>query len=480
MSARPLTALLCAALAAAGCASPAGLTTHATLTDPARLEAQRTLEAARFAPASWPGTDWWKALGDPQLDALIGEALEGSPSIRLAQARVERARSLAVAAGAPRAPQVNGSLDATRQRISENYIFPPPLAGSWQWQNQASLNFSYEFDFWGRNAALYEAALGEARAAEADGYAARLVLSSAIARAYVQLARDFDQLDLAHETLAEREHVLELVRRRVDAGMDSRLELKQAEAELPAARERIIQLEESIALGRNQIAALAGEGPDRGLAIARPKMAAPVEALLPSAVPADLIGRRPDVIASRWRVEAAARGAAAARAQFYPNIDLAAFVGLQSLNWSKFLDAGSTIAGIGPAVNLPIFDGGARRGNLGARNADYDAAVEQYNQTLADALRDIADQLAAFRSVEQQQPQVRAGLAAAREAYELSLTRYQAGLANYLSVLTAETQVIAQRSLAVDLRAHELDASVRLAQALGGGYTQHNDGDRHG
>ncbi|HXZ50823.1 MAG TPA: efflux transporter outer membrane subunit [Burkholderiales bacterium] len=480
MNTRPLPALLCAALVAAGCASPAGLTTHATPTDPAQLQAQRSLAAARLAPAAWPGADWWKGLGDPQLDALVDEALADSPSIRLAQARVERARSLAVAAGAPRTPQVDASLDTTRQRISEHYIFPPPLAGSWQWQNEAALNFSYEFDFWGRNEALYAAALGEARAAEADAWAARLVLSSAIARAYVQLARDFDQLDLAHETLAERENVLELVRHRVDAGMDSRLELKQAEAEVPAARERIAQIEESIALGRNQLAALAGKGPDRGLAIERPRIVATVEALLPSALPADLIGRRPDVIASRWRVEAAARGTDAARAQFYPNIDLAAFVGLQSLNWSKFLDAGSMIAGIGPAVNLPIFDGGLRRGNLGARNADYDAAVDQYNQTLADALREIADQLAAFRSVERQRPQVHEGLAAAREAYELALARYQAGLANYLSVLSAESQVIAQRSLVADLRAHELDASIRLAHALGGGYAQQNEGDHHG
>jgi len=470
MNARALLSALVAALAAAGCASTAGLTTHARLTDPAKLQAARSISGARFSPEAWPGADWWKSLGDPQLDALIGEALADSPSIRLARARVERANALAEAAGAPRRPQVNAAANPSYQRFSENFIYPPPYGGNWYWQNQATLNFSYDFDFWGKNAAVYAAALGQVKAAQADAYAARLVLSSAIARAYVQLAHAFDLLRLARDTLAQRDKVLALVQHRVASGLDSRLELKQAEAEIPAARERIVQIEETIALTRNQLAALAGAGPDSGLKIARPRLAAPKGALLPSKLPADLIGRRPDVIASRWRVEAAARDIDAARARFYPDINVAAFVGLQSLGWSNFIHSGSAIAGVGPALSLPIFDGGALRGNLGARDADYDAAVEQYNQTLSDALREVADQLVAFRSVERQRPQVKAGLAAAQEAYDLALTRYKAGLSNFLSVLSAESQVIAQRSLVADLRARELDASINLAHALGGGY----------
>lgn len=469
-SARQLLALLAPALLVAACASPEGLHTHAKLTDPGKLEATRSISGARFSPDAWPGADWWKSFGDAQLDALIGEALADSPSIQLARARVRRANALAEAAGAPRRPQLNASANPTYQRFTENFIYPPPFAGNWYWQNMGTLDFSYDFDFWGKNAAAYAAALGQAKAAEADAYAARLVLSAGIARAYVQLGRAYDLLDLAHDTLATREQVLALVRHRVAAGIDSRVELKQAEAEIPAAREQIAQIEETIALTRNQLAALAGRGPDRGLKIERPRLAAPAGALLPSKLPADLIGRRPDVIASRWRVEAAARDIDVARARFYPDVNLAAFVGLQSLGWSKFIDSGSAIAGVGPALSLPIFDGGALRGNLGARDAEYDAAVEQYNQTLADALREVADQLAAFRSVEQQRPQVTEGLAAAQEAYDLALVRYKAGLSSLLTVLSAESQVTAQRSLVADLRARELDASIDLAHALGGGY----------
>jgi NodT family efflux transporter outer membrane factor (OMF) lipoprotein len=470
MNSRAVVAALAAGLAAAGCASTAGLHPQAKLTDPQTLHASRSLADAKFSPDAWPGADWWTSLGDAQLDRLIDEALASSPTILLARARVERANYLAEVAGAPRYPQVNAAANPTYERFSKNFIYPPPFAGNWYWQNQATLNFSYDFDFWGKNAAAYAAALGQAKAAEADAFAARLVLSSAIARTYVVLAHGFDLLDLARETLADREKLLELVGHRVDAGLTSRVDLKQAETQVPEAKEKIAQVEELIALARNQLAALAGAGPDRGLQIARPQLAESNGALLPSRLPADLIGRRPDVIASRWRVEAAARDIDVARAQFYPNVNIVAFVGLQSLGWSHFATDSSQIAGVGPALSLPIFEGGALRGNLGARDAEYDAAVEQYNQTLSDALREVADQLVAFRAVDRQRPEVKAGLAAAQEAYELALERYRDGLSDYLTVATAELQVIGQRIVVADLRAHELDASINLAHALGGGY----------
>jgi NodT family efflux transporter outer membrane factor (OMF) lipoprotein len=463
------------ALLLAGCASQEGLHTRATPVDAARLASEKSLQGEPQSAAGWPAADWWKELADPQLDRLIDEALAGSPNLRLARARVDRALALAEAAGAPRDVQVSLGVDATRQRLTKNGIYPPPLGGQWIWQNQAQINFSYEFDFWGRNGAAYAAALGEVRAAQADAQAARLVLSAAIAHAYVQLARSYDQLTLARDTLAQRERQLALVRERLAAGLDSRVELKQAEAALPEARQRIAQIEESIVLSRHQIAALLGEGPDRGLALEAPRLAARPTTLLPAILPADLIGRRPDIVASRWRVEAAAQDIKNARAQFYPNVNLVAFAGLQSITWSKFPEASSRTLGVGPAVRLPLFDSAGLRGNLGARNADYDAAVEQYNQTIADALREVADQLAIFRSLDRQGTEVAATLAAVREAYDLALVRYRSGLANYLAVLSVEAQLTTARALAAELRSRRLDATIDLARSLGGGYLKNEE-----
>lgn len=452
----------------AGCADPRGIGHRSSLAEPAALETERTF-AAEKVEAAWPELDWWKRFGDPQLDALVEEGLAGSPSIRLARARLDQAVAAAQVAGAPLAPQVAAGGDVTRQRFSENYIFPPPIGGSTYTTTQLSLNAGYELDFWGKNRAAYEAALGRTRAAEAESFAARLVLSSAVAGVYVQLARAFDQRDLAQRELHDREALQKLTDERVRAGLDSRLELKQVETSIPAARTRLAQMEEEIALRRNQLAALLGNGPDRGLSIARPSLHM-ASVALPSRVPADLLGRRPDIVASRLRAQAAAREIASAKAQFYPDVNLSALVGVQSVTLSKLLTAGSSIPSVGAAVRLPIFDGGRLRGALAARNADYDVAVEQYNQTLADALREVVDQLTSLRSVQAQRAQVETALASAEEAYGLAVTRYKAGLGSLLQVFTAEMAVLEQRTLRADLQSRELALSINLIRALGGGF----------
>ncbi|MFN2645990.1 MAG: efflux transporter outer membrane subunit [Burkholderiales bacterium] len=452
----------------AGCASHRGIEPRGQLTDPAALQAEKSLEEPN-ASGEWPALDWWKRYRDPQLDALVGEALAGSPNLRLAQARLDQARAQAQVARASLKPQANAEASVHRQRFSENYIFPPPIGGSSFTTTQLDLNASYDVDFWGRNRAAYEAAVGRARAAQAESFAARLVLSSSVASAYVQLARAYDQLDIARHTLEDRERVQSLTSDRLRAGLDSRLELKQVETSIPAARARVVQIEEEIALARTQLAALLGQGPDRGLAIERPVLRiSPVA--LPSRLPADLLGRRPDIVAARTRAEAAARDIASAKAAFYPDVNLSALIGVQSVTLSKLVETGSAIPSIGAAIRLPIFDAGRLRGALAARNAEYDAAVEQYNQALADALREVVDQLTSMRSVQRQRTEVDTAVAAAEEAYSLALTRYKAGIGNLLQVLTAETQVLEQRNLRTDLQSRELALSINLIRALGGGF----------
>jgi NodT family efflux transporter outer membrane factor (OMF) lipoprotein len=409
-------------------------------------------------------------LNDAQLDALIDEALRDSPTLNIAAARTRKALAAADASATALSPRVDGSASSTRERFSENGLTPPPLGGSTRTVNQLQATLSWEIDFWGKNRATYQAALGVARAAEVDAYAARLALSTNIAQAYVQLQRAYLLHDVAEATLAERERIYALTHDRNAAGLDSRLELKQAESALPATREELVQLDERMALARNQIAALMGAGPDRGQAIARPSGTALASATLPTTVPAELIGRRPDVVAQRWRIEAAGRDIASAKAQFYPNVNLVAFIGLQSLGASNLLAAASGMMGAGPAITLPIFDAGRLRANLAGKDADYDIAVEQYNQTLADAMRDVVDQLASFRSVAAQRAQQAQALATSREAYDLALLRYREGLGNYVQVLSAEQPWLAQQSLDADLRARELELSINLVRALGGGY----------
>ena len=468
ISHRTVASLL--ALIVAGCASTRGLAPQSTLATANELATQRALADAQVSGTAWPGATWWKSFGDPNLDRLIDEALAGSPTLKVAAARTRKALALADVAKAPLSPRVDASFESTRERFSERGLVPPPVAGTWNTQNQLQATLGWEVDFWGKNRAAYESAVSHARAAEVDAAAARLGLAVTIAQTYVQLQRAYQQLDVAQATLARREQIYALTRDRNAAGIDSRLELKQAEAALPAAREQVAQLEETIALARNQLAALLGQGPDRGLEIARPAANVLGAVTLPSSVPAELIGRRPDIVALRERIQAAQKDIAVAKAEFYPNVNLIAFIGLQSLGSAGFLTAASHIAGFGPAVTLPIFDAGRLRGNLAGKDADYDIAVEEYNQTLADALRDVVDQLASLRSVAAQREQQAQALATSQEAYDLALLRYREGVGNYLQVLSAEQPLLVQQGLDADLRARELAVSINLIRALGGGY----------
>ncbi|MEP6996841.1 MAG: efflux transporter outer membrane subunit [Betaproteobacteria bacterium] len=464
-----IAGLVLASVLIGGCASTAGLSTQATPRTAGEFAAERSLAGVPLA-ASWPRSDWWKSLNDPQLDQLIDEALTGSPSLRVAEARTRQALAVAGVAQSALFPQVNVDFELTRERPSEHGATPLPPGQDWATLHQLQATLSWEIDFWGKHREAYESALGAAGVAEIDAYASRLALSVNIARAYVQLQRAYLRQDIAEATLRQRDQVYALTRDRNAAGVDSLLEVKQAESVLPATREQIAQWREAIELARNQIAALLGQGPDRGLAIARPDARAGASVALPSALPADLLGRRPDLTAQRLRIEALSHDIASAKAEFYPNVNLAAFVGLQSLGAAGFLSGASRMAGFSPAVTLPIFDAGRLRGNLAAKNAGYDIAVEQYNQMLADALRDVVDQLASFRSIDEQRTQQALAVATARQAYDLALLRYREGLGNYLQVLTTEAQWLSQQSLDAELQARRLTLSIELVRALGGGF----------
>ena len=260
-----------------------------------------------------------------------------------------------------------------------------------------------------------------------------------------------------------------LVRQRIAAGLDTQLDQRQADGLIAQARVEIEALDEAAARARHALAEITGQPPQalQGLA---PRLAAVQAQPLPTTLPLDLLGRRADLVAQRWRVQAAARDEDVARAQFHPNINLVGFVGLSSLGLSRFIDTGSLQYGAGPALRLPIFDGGRLRANLQGRHAEVDAAIEAYNGALLRAMREVADELASLQSLARQQQAQADALAAAEGAQALALQRYEAGLGNFLSVLTAQANVLAQQRAATDLKARVLASQVALSRALGGGY----------
>ena len=450
-------------LTLAGCANPRGIASQAVPLAPAQVG----LADAASVPVI--AADWWTALGDPALSALVERALADNPSLKASQARVERAGANVAAARAAEGPQVNGTLDVTRQRYSANGLYPPPLAGSIQNSGTLQAAGSWDLDLFGRNRAALDASIGAERAADADRQAASVLLSSNVARTYLQLARLFEQRAVARRSLEQRNEFLKLIDQRVRAGIDTAVELRQGEGAPPETRQQIEALDEQIALARHALAALTVQPPSALDALA-PRLSAMRSVAVPDALPADLLGRRADIRAARWRVEAATRDVAAARAQFYPTINLSAFIGLSSIGLDRLLRSASEQYGVGPAIRLPIFDAGRLRANLRGRAADLDVAIETYNGAVLDAVHEVADQLGSLQSIARQRREQGLAQTAAESAHDLSTQRYRAGLGTYLTVLTAEASVLNQRRLGADLDARVLDTQIALIRALGGGY----------
>lgn len=420
----------------------------------------------------WPGHEWWKQFGDAQLDELIAEAMAKSPDIAAAQARLLAAQGYSQQAGAALLPQVdaNGQAEFVKQSYN-NSLSNAFVPKGWNDKGQLSASLSLDLDLWGKNRAKLAAARSDIFAAEVERREAELVLAANIAAAYADLAQLFRQRDVQSSALQVRQETLGLVSGRVRAGLDNRAELKQAEAAVPAARADIAATDEAIALTRNRISALIGEGPDRGLAIGRPKLESRAFAQLPEDVSINLIGRRPDIVAARARVEAAGSRANAARADFFPNISLGVLVGLQSLGLDNLFRSGSTMGNAGPAISLPIFHGGELSGRYRVAAAAYDEAVADYHRTLVNALRDVADAASSHRMLARRLAEADLALAEAEEAYALARKRYEGGLSPYLDVLTAEERLLQYRLAVSNLQSRAAVVDVSLIRALGGGYS---------
>ena len=448
---------LAAALGLAGCAPPPPLAAAAAL----------GLQAT--SATTWPAEAWWRDFGDPALTALIERALAGQPGVLQAQARAQQAAAAAGQAEAAQAPRVDLSDQLDRQRFTERGLVPPAFAGAARWTHDLRLGASWELALFGRQRAALDAAIGRQRAAEADAQAARVLLAAQVAGRWFALAHHLEQQRLAARELARREQLLALVHQRVAAGLDDAATLHQAESGLAEARAEQPVRAAAVAHERHALAELSAQ-PATALQSAAPALATLPARPWPDRLGADLLGRRADLVAQRWRVEAAWRDVDLARGQFYPDINLVAFVGLSSLGLDQLLDLRGRTWGAGPALRLPVFDGGRLRAQLAQRGAEADAAVDGWNATLLRALREVADETTSLQALQHEQAAQQQALAAAEAGLRLARQRRQAGLASQLSVLAAEADVIARQQVAAGLKARRLTGEVALIRALGGGY----------
>ena len=466
LSAAPRRALMLATAVAtlmlAGC-----------ITDGAKPELNAVKPAALglAAPAVAPAPQWWTAFGDRQLDQLMDDALSANPNLEEAMARLRAANAVIAENKAGLLPHVEAGAELTRERLSGAQFVPPPYAGTSQWLGSVQTNLTWTLDFAGKQRALIAEARNSADAASLDVAAARVALTGALAETYVNLARAERQASIAQEFVDSRRRSLDLAHVRSRTGLADDFDLRVSETLVAEAEQSLTRAQGERALLVHALAALAGRGADLYAQIKPATLSVDAVLPLPAQLPANLLERRPDVIAARSRIDAALAGRRAAYADFFPTVDLRAFAGFSSVGLGSLLSSKALTYGAGPAVSVPIFEGGRLKAQYRQATADVDVATAAYNALALQAVKQAADALSAIdtnAADTAEQQRITQGFS---ETERLSRVRRQSGLAPETDVLTSADRVLQARLVEAGLDGEGAAHRIQLLVAVGGDFT---------
>ena len=461
--------LLIAALS--GCIDGHDIRPEATAIHPHDVDAGQALRTANKTDA-WPAQEWWRDWHDPQLDRLIQRAVSGSPSLAIVRSRVTAAIWQARALHADELPNADAGVGLSRTRFARYDTSSPP-GGMSTWNNSATLDLSYDLDLWGKYRATERGAKDDVSAAMLDVEFATVELEVAIARTYNQLALQYALLDVYVAINDEERRNLEIANKRRHAGLGTDVEIEQASAQSDAGITDIRRTENDIEIARLQLAYLVGEGPGFGDTLTRPATPDTIQAALPSSDPGEIVAHRPDIVAQRWRIAAAAESMKAVHADFYPDVRLVAFASLASVapvgGFFNFVSDDGLGHGIGITGTLPVFDADRRRGHYGVVTAEYDDAVLKYNDMVYAAMQGVAQRIASMRSLSVQSESASRAMVSSKKAYQLADRGYRGGLTEYLDVLIAQKIMLQQQISVTLIQSSWLDQWVLLMKDLGGG-----------
>ncbi len=426
--------------------------------------------AYRADGTAWPQPEWWRGFGDDTLNQLVARALEHSPDLAAASARIAAARAQLEGTRAESGPQLSANASAAETRLSDNGLFPPKLLGfNWYSQFDVGLNASYSFDWWGKHRAQIAAAVDAARAAEAEHASAALGIASTVAAEYYGWQSDAARRELALQDRDAAVQRAQITAARSSAQIERSDDSHNAQLAVLSARDHVDELEGVLQRHRLALAALLACAPAELPAL----QAAALPQLrtgLPDNATLDLIARRPEIVASRWRVEAAARHLELARSNFLPDVSLRALVGLSSREIGHLLDAGSAAPQFSAALHLPLFDGGALRAGYAQERAQLDSAVALYRGAIVSAAHEVNEQLVLRAQWEQQEQLRTEQLDAAQQLRAAATQRAAAGLSDARPALEATHTWLGLGEAQIQSHYGRLCAELALIRALGGGY----------
>ncbi|MDS0859460.1 efflux transporter outer membrane subunit [Burkholderia pseudomultivorans] len=477
---RGWTVVAAAALLALGGCAPAGFLPSLSLRAPADDALART--AGPGANGAWPAPDWVTQLRDPQLDALVAEATQNNPDLQVAQARLRIAQAqlqqfdsltgLTGTAGAtvsrarmPKPGDNVADVSVGGYRVPVEIFGDPVVSPS-----SVFVGLNYQLDLWGRNRAATKSLMSLRDAARVEAEQVRLALTVAIVTVYCQLDQAYASRDLLQQKLAIGQRVTAVLRERTARGLDNAYDASDASIKRSRLLEQIALTDEQIKLAQLQLGVLSGRGPERGLALQRPRVGAFAGPALPARLPAELLGRRPDIVAARLRVEAAFANADSTRAQFYPDVNLVALGGVFALTPASLFSRDALAGSVGPAISLPVFDRGRLKAKLGADVAQADVAIGLYNKTVDDALGQVAQLVTSLQTSQTLVAQQQDAVAAAQKIVQIASDRHRRGVLMQKDVDVAELTLVDERAQLIGLLGRQRTLRVALIGALGGGF----------
>lgn len=416
-----------------------------------------------------PSGPWWELYGDPVLNHLVPQVEISNQNVLAAAAQYRQAQALLSASRAARFPNLGSALSATRSEGTSNGSTVSP-GNPVRDTDKLSFSSNWELDLWGRIGRNVEANTHAAQASAADLAAARISAQATLVQGYLQLRINDAQQGLLTRTLAAYQRTYSITNNRYQAGISSKAELAQAEAQLKTTQAQLIDLGVQRAQLEHLIAVLVGKLPSEFQLSAQDQLPALPE--IPLALPSSLLERRPDIAAAERRVAAANAQIGVAQAAFFPSLSLAATGGYQNSSLTNLIATPHRFWSLGPALALPLFDAGARSAAKEQALAAYDKSIAGYRQTVLTAFQEVEDNLAALRILAEEKEVQQAASRAANEFQTQTDNQYRAGSVSFLNVAIAQATALSAERSSLDILNRQLNASVALLKALGGGAWQ--------
>jgi NodT family efflux transporter outer membrane factor (OMF) lipoprotein len=433
--------------------------------------ASLAVDGGFYEKGNWPKEKWWEDFDDPELNYLVEQGLKNSPTLKKAEARLKAAAQVALQKRSSLYPEIDFDGTDNWQHLSKYGLFRAFGPGFPAVINQIDLdlNFIYEFDFWGKNRDLFKAALGQAAAMAAEKAQAELILTTSITYSYFQAQFLLLELDLLDQITSNKAEIFKLTERRVKDALSNELEKLSTSNTAIQSDAQMDEIENSLRIELHKLKALTGLGQDTFVDL-KTKPLKEASVAIPTNLSLDLLSRRPDLSAQLLRVEAAAKEISAAKTDFYPNFNLAAFIGLETVVNGKLFKRESYSGSFAPAVHLPIFTAGRLKAQLFEKVANFNEAVHTYDEIILQAAQEVADGLTSVAILSREAEKRKIIQEQAMKRASLSKDRFTHALDNKIDVLEADNiALLAELDYATVAYTRQLKA-IMLIKSLGGGY----------